>query len=81
MNHPHCNQSFRQYYSQLGQNVRQRRLHQKLSRKELARRSNLSVHIITRLESGKGNIRLTDLICIAQALDILLSQLLPHHED
>lgn len=63
----------------LGENIREERIRQNLSREELAERANTSVDTIKRFENGKG-IRLDMAFHIAEALHVSLQALLPKRE-
>lgn len=63
----------------LGENIREERMRQGLSREDLAERANTSIDTIKRFESGKGT-RLDIAFHIAEALHIPLQSLLPKKE-
>lgn len=65
--------------SDLGDRLRQHRLNQNLSSKELADRSGVSVRTITGFERGEKNISLLNLIELLRALRLInnLNELIP----
>ena len=64
------------YLARLGQQVRRLRRDQRLNRKQLAERSNVSERFLAQLETGTGNISILRLRHVAKALDCQLSALL-----
>lgn len=54
----------------IGESVKGRRLQKNISQEELSRMSGVSLPSITRLETGKGNISLSNLLGILKALEI-----------
>jgi XRE family aerobic/anaerobic benzoate catabolism transcriptional regulator len=60
----------------LGRHIRERRLHQRLTVRELARRASLSERFLGQVESGRGNISVLNLTALATALGTDASSLL-----
>lgn len=60
---------------ELGRNVRAVRLKNSLTQEELARKSGLTVQVISRLERGVGNPWFTTLMKISTALNVSLPKL------
>lgn len=61
----------------LGAQVRSLRLEAKLTTRELAERSSLSLRFVIQLEAGRGNISIAGLARIAMALGCTLHELIP----
>jgi XRE family aerobic/anaerobic benzoate catabolism transcriptional regulator len=66
--------------SGIGARVRAARQRQNLSVREFATRAQLSARFINQIESGAGNISITRLDAVAEALGRALPDLLPPHE-
>ncbi len=60
----------------LGQKIKFERVKRKLSQEELAELANLSVHGLSNIETGKTDIRYTNLIQIANAFNLRTCELL-----
>lgn len=60
----------------IGDKVREIRLHKKMTQKELAFDLDIEISQITRIETGKINTSILNLIKIAKALEINISELL-----
>lgn len=67
--------------ARLGQRIRNLRKQQGLTIKELAIKTGLSLRFLSQLEAGEGNIALSRLAYIANALEIRLSELLLEVEE
>ncbi|MBI4853702.1 MAG: helix-turn-helix domain-containing protein [Acidobacteria bacterium] len=67
--------------ARLGQRIRNLRKQQGLTIKELASKTGLSLRFLSQLEAGEGNIALSRLAYIANALEIRLSELLLEVEE
>ncbi len=65
--------------SELGKKLKQHRLNQNLSSKELAKKSGVSVRTITGFERGEKNISLLNLIELLRSLKLInnLDELIP----
>ena len=60
----------------LGQKIKFERIRHNLSKEELAELSGLSVHGLSNVETGKTDIRYTNLLQISKAFDMRLCELL-----
>lgn len=60
----------------LGQKVKFERMKRNLSQEQLAELSNLSVHSLSNIETGKTDIRYTNLLQVAKAFDMKLCDFL-----
>ena len=60
----------------LGQKIKFERIRHNLSQEELAELSGLSVHGLSNVETGKTDIRYTNLLQISKAFDMRLCELL-----
>jgi len=60
----------------LGQKIKFERIKRQLSQEELAELSNLSIHGLSNIETGKTDIRYTNLLQIAKAFEMRLCELL-----
>ena len=60
----------------LGQKIKFERIKRQLSQEQLAELSNLSVHGLSNIETGKTDVRYTNLLQIAKAFEIKLCELL-----
>ena len=60
----------------LGQKVKFERMKRNLSQEQLAELSNLSVHGLSNIETGKTDIRYTNLLQIAKAFEMRLCEFL-----
>ncbi|MBQ8459247.1 helix-turn-helix transcriptional regulator [bacterium] len=60
----------------LGQKIKFERIRRNLSQEELAELSSLSVHGLSNVETGKTDIRYTNLLQISKAFDMRLCELL-----
>ena len=64
-----------EYLLEFGNHLRKIRVARSISQNQLGFETDLSREFINRIENGKVNISLTNLIAIAKALDIQLKQL------
>lgn len=60
----------------LGQKIKFERITRRLSQEQLAELSNLSVHGLSNIETGKTDVRYTNLLQIAKAFEMRLCELL-----
>ena len=60
----------------LGQKIKFERITRGLSQEQLAELSNLSVHGLSNIETGKTDVRYTNLLQIAKAFEMRLCELL-----
>lgn len=60
----------------LGQKIKFERIKRNLSQEQLAELSNLSVHGLSNIETGKTDVRYTNLLQIAKAFEMRLCELL-----
>ena len=60
----------------LGQKIKFERKKRQLSQEKLAELSSISVHGISNIETGKTDVKYTNLLSIAKAFDIHISALL-----
>ena len=60
----------------LGQKIKFERKKRQLSQEKLAELSNISIHGISNIETGKTDIRYTNLLQIASAFEMHISELL-----
>lgn len=60
----------------LGQKIKFERIKREMSQEQLAELSNISVHGISNIETGKADVKYTNLLKIAKAFDIRASELL-----
>ena len=60
----------------LGQKIKFERTNRDMSQEKLAELSNLSIHAISNIETGKANAKYTNLLSIASAFDIKVCELL-----
>lgn len=60
----------------LGQKIKFERIARQLSQEQLAELANLSVHGLSNIETGKTDIRYTNLLQIAKAFNMRLCELL-----
>ena len=60
----------------LGQKIKFERIKRKLSQEQLAELSNISVHGVSNIETGKTDIKYSNLLNIARAFNISASKLL-----
>lgn len=60
----------------LGQKIKFERIKRKISQEQLAELANLSVHGLSNIETGKTDIRYTNLLQISNAFNLRLSELL-----
>ncbi len=60
----------------LGQKIKFERITRQLSQEQLAELANLSVHGLSNIETGKTDIRYTNLLQIAKAFNMRLCELL-----
>jgi len=71
----------RAFLDVLGRRVRELREQRGMSRKQVARESDVSERHLAHLEAGEGNISILLLRRIVRVLDVSLADLLSHHED
>lgn len=60
----------------LGQKIKFERVKRNISQEQLAEYSNLSVHGVSNIETGKTDVRYTNLLQISKAFDMRLCELL-----
>lgn len=60
----------------LGQKIKFERIKRNISQEQLAELSNLSIHGISNIETGKTDVRYTNLLQISRAFDLKLNELL-----
>ena len=60
----------------LGQKIKFERLKRNFSQEKLAELSHISVHGLSNIETGKTDIKYTNLLSIAEAFEMKLSELL-----
>jgi len=60
----------------LGQKIKFERVKRRISQEQLAELANLSVHGLSNIETGKTDIRYTNLLQISKAFDLRLCELL-----
>lgn len=60
----------------LGQKIKFERLRRNISQEQLAEFSNLSVHGVSNIETGKTDVRYTNLLQISKAFNMRLCELL-----
>ncbi|MBR2526250.1 helix-turn-helix transcriptional regulator [bacterium] len=60
----------------LGQKIKFERIKRGLSQEQLAELANLSVHGMSNVETGKTDIKYTNLLKIAKVFDLKISELL-----
>ena len=60
----------------LGQKIKFERIKRGLSQEQLAELANISVHGLSNIETGKTDIKYTNLLNIAKAFDVKLSEFL-----
>ena len=60
----------------LGQKIKFERIKRQLSQEQLAELSNLSIHGLSNIETGKTDLRYTNLLQIAKAFNIKVIELL-----
>ena len=60
----------------LGQKIKYERICRQLSQENLAELSNLSIHGLSNIETGKTDVKYTNLLQIAKAFDMRLCELL-----
>ncbi len=70
MNYQHINRNAEELHRLIGARLRHIRLEKRISLKQLARRSRVSIHTLDLLECGRGDIRLQTVARITSALDI-----------
>lgn len=59
-----------EFLVQLGDRVRDTRMHRNMSRRELARRSRISERYLAQIEAGRGNVSIVLLLRIAHAIRV-----------
>ncbi|MFR1672587.1 MAG: helix-turn-helix domain-containing protein, partial [Candidatus Gastranaerophilaceae bacterium] len=59
-----------------GQKIKFERIKRNISQEQLAELSNLSIHGISNIETGKTDVRYTNLLQISRAFDLKLNELL-----
>ena len=64
------------YHNIIAQNIKKHRKSAKLSQEKLAELANVSIRTISDIERGLTDIRYTNLLQIAEAFELTLSQLL-----
>lgn len=60
----------------LGQKIKFERTKREMSQEQLAELSNISIHGVSNIETGKTDIKYTNLLKIAKAFNIKISELL-----
>ena len=60
----------------LGQKIKFERTKRELSQEQLAELSNISIHGLSNIETGKADIKYTNLLRIAKAFDLRVCELL-----
>ena len=60
----------------LGQKIKYERITRSLSQEQLAELANISIHGLSNIETGKTDLRYTNLLQIAKALDMKTCELL-----
>lgn len=60
----------------LGHKIKFERIKRKISQEQLAELANLSVHGLSNIETGKTDVRYTNLLQISQAFNLRLCELL-----
>lgn len=65
------NDNFYKILEKIGSSLKGRRVQMNLSQEELAQKSGVSASSIARLETGKGNISLLNLLSLLKELDLL----------
>lgn len=60
----------------LGQKIKFERVKRNLSQEQLAELANMSVHGLSNIETGKTDIRYTNLLQISKAFDLRICELL-----
>ena len=63
-------------FTKLGQKIRFERMKRKLSQEKLAELSNISVHGLSNIETGKTDLKYSNLLQIAKAFDMRACELL-----
>ena len=63
----------------LGQKIKFERKKRNLSQEELVELSGISVHGISNIETGKTDIKYTNLLALANAFNLKISELLDFH--
>ena len=62
--------------AKLGQKIKFERTKRNLSQEQLAELANISVHGLSNIETGKTDVRYTNLLQISKAFDIKINELL-----
>lgn len=60
----------------LGQKIKFERLKRNISQEILAEKANISIHGLSNIETGKTDVKYTNLLNIAKAFEVRLSELL-----
>ena len=60
----------------LGQKIKFERIKRNISQEQLAEMANISVHGLSNIETGKTDVRYTNLLQIAKAFNLHISELL-----
>ncbi len=60
----------------LGQKIKFERTKRDMSQEQLAELSNISIHGVSNIETGKADVKYTNLLKIAKAFNIKISELL-----
>ena len=60
----------------LGQKIKFERTKREMSQEQLAELSNISIHGVSNIETGKADVKYTNLLRIAKAFDIRVCELL-----
>lgn len=60
----------------LGQKIKFERTRREMSQEQLAELSNISIHGVSNIETGKADVKYTNLLRIAKAFDLRVCELL-----